>query len=111
MNDDELLTKLQGLRPAGPPEALRARATAPRRPPRTWPWAAAAAALLVLIAGLHVSTTRISLGTRGLVSPATFNAAEAALRRALGTDAWMMDDGTWLMRLEPRPEVPPDDGL
>lgn len=31
-------------------------------------------------------------------------------RYALDTDAWMMD-GTWLMRLEPRPEVTPDDGL
>jgi hypothetical protein len=59
MKDDELEDLLRRVRPAGPPPELRARivrssgAISARRVQRTWPWAAAAAALLVATLALH----------------------------------------------------------
>lgn len=69
MDDSQVEDLLRRYRPVGPPPRLRGRifATAPNR--RTWPWASAAAALLVsalalqVALGHEVSTADIALGS------------------------------------------------
>jgi hypothetical protein len=59
MDDDEVRELLGRYRPAGPPAALRARALASPVPAaRTWPWAAAAVALLAATVGFHAAANR-----------------------------------------------------
>lgn len=60
MNDDQIEDLLRRLRPAGPAPGLRGRiiGAAPAAP-RAWPWAVAAAALLVLVIGMRTSTDRV----------------------------------------------------
>ena len=62
MKDDQIEDLLRRVQPAGPPPELRARilATRPARP--AWPWAAAAAALLLAIAGLQWSARELRHG-------------------------------------------------
>jgi hypothetical protein len=47
MNDSELEDLLRKHRPVGPSPGLRERILAPNHPQRWWPWAAAAAALVI----------------------------------------------------------------
>ena len=56
MDDSEIEDLLRRYRPIGPPARLRERifATAPSR--RIWPWASAAAALLIAAMTLHVAS-------------------------------------------------------
>jgi hypothetical protein len=59
VDDDKVRELLGRYRPVGPSSDLRERALgASTHPPRTWPWAAAAAALLVATVGLHAATNR-----------------------------------------------------
>ena len=60
MNDDfDSVDLLRRYRPAGPPPDLRARIFASSGTRRAWPWAAAAAALLVIIVGLQIETANL----------------------------------------------------
>src|SRR5687767_8638003 len=63
MNDHDIEQMLRRHRPAGPPPELRARVfqTAAVEA-RLWPWAVAAAALLVITVGFHVASA--SLGSQ-----------------------------------------------
>ena len=59
MDDDKVWELIGRYRPVGPPDALRARALASPVPAaRTWPWAAAAAALLAATVGFHTAANR-----------------------------------------------------
>ena len=78
MNDQELEHLLRRYRPSNPPAALRGRIVLPPAPPRVWPWAAAAAVLLVSALTLRNAaqreTGRIDLGAdpvAGLVADLT----------------------------------------
>lgn len=86
MNDDrEIETLLRRYQPSGPAPGLRARIVAPAIDAgRTWPWLAAAAALLAATIGLHMSTSRLG---RQLAPSGAFNeraAAIAELQQSLG---------------------------
>jgi hypothetical protein len=85
MDEDKVRELLGRYRPAGPARDLRQRAlTAGVSAPRTWPWAAAAAALLVVSVGLHVAASyevpRYAVDDNGSDSV-------EALAAALGGDA------------------------
>ncbi len=95
MTDEEILQTMGGLRPAAPPPGLRARIVGVHRPARTWPWVAAAAALLVSILGLRSVTAHIYAEARSAVVPASRAAEATAARAALGDDAWIIDETLW----------------
>jgi hypothetical protein len=68
MNDQDLETLLRRYRPIGPPSALRARCIergASEGVKHAWPWAAAAAALLVATIGLTTRTARLEAPVAG----------------------------------------------
>ena len=86
MNDDpEIETLLRRYQPSGPAPGLRARIVAPAIDAgRTWPWLAAAAALVAATIGLHMSTSRLE---RQMAPSGAFNeraAAIAELQQSLG---------------------------
>jgi hypothetical protein len=57
MTEQEIEVLLRRYRPAGPRPDLRARILADAAPvPRSWPWAAAAAALLAMVCFTHLLT-------------------------------------------------------
>lgn len=56
MDEDEIERLLRRHRPAAAAPGLRERVLPPAAARRTWPWAVAAAALLVLTVGLHERT-------------------------------------------------------
>jgi hypothetical protein len=58
MDERDLEKLLRRYRPAGPPAELRVRIATTHRAPRTWTWAAAAAALIAVMVGFHVSADR-----------------------------------------------------
>lgn len=88
MTDPELDDLLRRYRPAGPPPELRARVAANAGPVRrTWPWAAAAAALLAATVYLHESTDRLAAGARVNSSHNGRQEAIALLSETLGGDA------------------------
>ena len=68
-------------RPVGPPPDLRASALSAGRQSRIWPWAAAAAVLLVATVALHTVTMR----SIGRIAPPVTDSA-SALAVALGGD-------------------------
>lgn len=55
MDDSEIEDLLRRYRPVGPPAKLRERILGTDRVPRIWPWASAAAALLVSALTLHLA--------------------------------------------------------
>jgi hypothetical protein len=73
MNDDQLEDLLRRVRPAGPPPALRSRILASRPARPAWPWAAAAAALLLTVVGLQWSAGAL----RNQMRPATLGSVAA----------------------------------
>jgi hypothetical protein len=78
MNDDrDIETLLRRYQPAGPPPGLRARIAPPAiATGRTWPWLAAAAALLAATIGLHMSSSRLA---RQMAPPRPFDEQAAAI--------------------------------
>lgn len=91
MNDADLEHLLRSVRPAGPPPELRARILERRRPPRSWPWLSAAAALAVAIVCLQSGVER-SYRAAGLGLATTKDSAGlAALRAALGDELTHLD--------------------
>ena len=75
MTDPELDELLRRYRPAAPPAELRARLIASAAPmPRTWPWAAAAAALLAAVCVTQLWTRNLYEGVRHTVVPARASA-------------------------------------
>ena len=74
MNDSEIEDLLRKYRPVGPPAELRQRILWTTRVPRIWPWASAAAALLVL--GLT-----FQFATRSETAAADLNLGPSAVAR------------------------------
>ena len=74
MKDSEIEDLLRKYRPVGPPAELRHRILATTSVPRIWPWATAAAALLVL--GLA-----FQLAARNEVTGADLNLGSSAVAR------------------------------
>jgi hypothetical protein len=74
MKDSEIEDLLRKYRPVSPPAELRHRILAPIRTPRIWPWASAAAALLVL--GLT-----FQFATRSETAAADLNLGPSAVAR------------------------------
>lgn len=117
MDDDKVRELLGRYRPAGPPAVLRARVLAtPVLAARTWPWAAAAAALLAATVGFHAAANR-AIAT--VAEPAETLSVEALAALMGGTDEarrasaliveeqrireWLSgsDTRTWIMEDEP----------
>jgi len=67
MKDDEILDSLRRYRPVGPSPRLRGRVIQVKPAARTWPWAVAAAALLVFSITLHTVARKIDTDTALLV--------------------------------------------
>ena len=69
MNDDNLERLLRRYEPIAPSASLRARIVGTHGSRRAWPWAVAAAALVVLTVGLQAASARLLLDTAGAVQP------------------------------------------
>ena len=83
MDDDKVRELLSRYQPIWPPSGLRERAfAASTHRSRTWPWAAAAAALLAAAIGLHVATNRV---LARVAAPAVSLSVDA-LATAMGGD-------------------------
>jgi hypothetical protein len=86
MDDDRIDQVLRQVQPAGPPPHLRARILAARRPVRrSWPWAAAAAALLALTVWLRGADANLAAALAP--PPSAWDAERTALAGLLGGDA------------------------
>jgi hypothetical protein len=108
MTDPELDDLLRRYRPAGPPAELRARLIASAAPmPRTWPWAAAAAALLAAVCVTQLWTRNVYEGVRRTVVPAWASALSnlPALESAVEKDPLLRERIEALARQE-RSEIP-----
>jgi hypothetical protein len=73
MNDSDIEDLLRRHRPLGPPAHLRARVLTPQPPQRIWPWAAAAAALVLSVLTLRLAARQqidVMTPTLGAVTPA-----------------------------------------
>jgi len=84
VDDDRIERLLRQVQPAGPPPQLRARIVAARRP-RSWPWLAAAAALLALTVWLRGADT--NLATLLAPAPSAWDTERIVLVDLLGGDA------------------------
>ena len=87
MDDRQVEDLLKRYRPSGPPESLRARCLAPSRQRRAWPWAVAAAALLVITFALEGAAANAVAGADVVVSPDPMVRAVLELAEVLGGDA------------------------
>ena len=56
MNDSDIEQALRRYRPVGPPSHLRERILSEQKARRTWPWIAAAAALLFTVLTFRIAT-------------------------------------------------------
>ena len=88
MSDPKLEELLHRYRPAGPPPDLRNHIAALISARRTWPWAVAAAVLLLTTCALQVATDRIYRTVERAVMPAPVTAVAQSpeLSEALGDD-------------------------
>jgi len=84
MDDDRIERLLRQVRPAGPPPRLRARIMAARRP-RSWPWLAAAAAVLALTVWLRGADSNLAAALAP--APSAWDAERTVLAGLLGGDA------------------------
>lgn len=79
MDDGKVRELLGRYRPVGPPDELRERALAASPTQRTWPWAAAAAALLGVTLGVHAASNRAIANVVQLAPPLSVDALTAAM--------------------------------
>lgn len=80
MEDDKVRELLGRYQPLGPPAALRARVLAtPVAAARTWPWAAAAAALLAATIGFHTAANRTIAAVAEPADPLSVEALAALM--------------------------------
>jgi len=102
MSDPKLEELLHRYRPAGPPPDLRNRITALIAARRTWPWAAAAAALLLTTCALQVATDRIYRTVEYAATPTPVTTVDHSpeLREALGDDELLLFAIERLARVE-----------
>jgi hypothetical protein len=110
MNDQELEDVLKRYRPAGPPSRLRSRLVEPLRARRTWPWATAAAVLLISIITLRIGTHSQAAGVDLQLGPDATDLAVEKLSHILGdaTDAralaeWMVIEDQLRVQAAPVP--------
>jgi hypothetical protein len=89
MKDEQVEDLLRRVGPVGPGPELRARIAGARRL-RTWPWAVAAAALLVVTVTAQLSTARTHRATARLVAPLEPASDLEALNAALGGDELLL---------------------
>jgi hypothetical protein len=102
----EIESRLRAWRPVGPPPTLRARVVAAPESRRVWPWAAAAAALLLGTLGLRLAAdaaltqaaVHLAIGTAATSDPAA--TAIAGLTDALGGDDAARSTATQMVRAE-----------
>jgi hypothetical protein len=111
MSEPDLDDLLQRYRPAGPPPELRARVVANKEAVRrTWPWAAAAAALLVAVCAMQVWTREVYEEVRHDVAPQTEVSILAdlpALANAVEADPALKERIEALARQEASQSRPP----
>lgn len=86
MDERQVEDLLKRYRPAGPPDALRARCLTPPPVARVWPWAAAAAALLAIVVGSQAAVAGATVGANIVTAPDDRDNAVAALTEAFGGD-------------------------
>lgn len=86
MNDSDIEDLLRKYRPAGPPVEMRQRILATVRVPRIWPWASAAAALLVMALTLRLAAGNLAAGAPMNVEPPTSARIVEDLTTMLGGD-------------------------
>lgn len=78
--DDKVRELFGQYQPVGPSSDLRERALgASAHPPRTWPWAAAAVALLMATMGLHAAANRAIATVAQPAAPLSVDALTAAM--------------------------------
>lgn len=87
MDDQQVEAVLRRYRPAGPPQSLRERCLAPAREARVWPWAATAAALLVITVAIDTAAASAVAGAEVVVAPDPMADVIAELAETLGGDA------------------------
>jgi hypothetical protein len=84
MDDFKIEDALRRYHPSGPPPDLRRRALAPPAQ-RVWPWAAAAAALCLLIVGIDKATDAVVARAGIMPAPDPDALAAESLAEALGS--------------------------
>ena len=87
MKDSELEGLLRRHRPIGPSALLRARIVGPSVHGRIWPWASAAAALLVTALTFHVAVRSQAAGADVTLEPPPAVRVTDDLTNILGGDA------------------------
>ncbi|MDO8794602.1 MAG: hypothetical protein Q7J25_08290 [Vicinamibacterales bacterium] len=87
MKDSEIEDLLQRYRPIGPPARLRERILAIDRTERIWPWATAAAALLVCALTFRIATGYEAASVDVRLGPAAATRVADDLTDRLGGDA------------------------
>jgi hypothetical protein len=86
MKDSEIEDLLRKYRPVGPPAELRQRILATTRAHRIWPWASAAAALLILGLTFQLAARNEVAGADLNLGPSTVARVTEDLTRMLGGD-------------------------
>ena len=97
MNDEQLDPLLRRVRPAGPPDRVRARILDAARPVgRGWTWWLATAAMLAVVIGGHIMADRLQGRIAAAVAPATPAGGGdlAALRDAVGGNEQLLQAAT-----------------
>jgi hypothetical protein len=88
---------LRKYRPVGPPPRLRARVVEGDAP--AWPWAAAAAALLLVALSFHLATSSLGLA-ESMQEPFGVEARIAYIAERLGGSEAARETATWIVMEE-----------
>lgn len=86
MKDSEIEDLLRKYRPVGPPAEFRQRIFATTRVPLLWPWASAAAALLILGLALQLAARDATAGAHLNLGPSAVARVTEDLTNMLGGD-------------------------